>query len=123
MSMTTEIFLLRCGKDGNEPAKVDPPAKKNVAIPPKPATPKDSTPDAPAFHGFPAAEEAPTNKAPEPAPGDASEPAPGLLGPKNYSCEPCKKYYDNSHIWHYHNHMDKKHGIPNPMANQVGTLF
>ena len=44
---------------------------------------------------------------------------PGQLGPKNYSCEPCGKYYDNSHIWHYHNHMDKKHGIPNPMANQI----
>ena len=46
-------------------------------------------------------------------------PTTGLLGPKNYSCEPCGKYYDNSHIWHYHNHMDKKHGIPNPMANQI----
>ena len=39
--------------------------------------------------------------------------------PKNYSCEACGKHYDNSHIWHYHNHMATKHGIPNPMAEQI----
>ena len=43
----------------------------------------------------------------------------GLLGPKNYICNPCGKYYDNSHIWHYHNHMHKKHGIPNPFASKI----
>ena len=95
----------RCGKDGTEPAKIDPPPAK-VNPPAQFDTPKT-----------PVAEVAPVNKSSEPT-TTPSTPTTGLLGPKNYSCEPCGKYYDNSHIWHYHNHMDKKHGIPNPMANQ-----
>ena len=43
----------------------------------------------------------------------------GTLGSKSYNCEACGKHYDNSHIWHYHNHMAIKHGIPNPMAKQT----
>ena len=94
------------------PAKVVPTAK---VIPPPPAkvipTAKFDSPKAPV------ADVAPVNKSSDST--TPSMPIPGLLGPKNYSCEPCGKYYDNSHIWHYHNHMDKKHGIPNPMANQI----